>query len=268
MEAAHSSVRWAQKGQFHSVLNPGTFALFCLTSLLLPLLQGSWTLIREYQGANARDSYGDSASGLSDVTRRWSPRLGAIAAPGMGNGQVHVYSGATGGLFYSVLTPAPHDGFGRLIRDLGDLDGDGFHDFGVHANQWGDALCIYSGWDGSMIHYWQGIGPGGYGNRGQSIMAIGDADGDCVNEILVGDPGYTDAAGIRVGATFLYSGSTGSILARIEVPPVPNGDGGSFGAAVAGGADLDGDGIADFCATMDYDSPQFELFSGATRQSI
>lgn len=48
---------------------------------------------------------------------------------GLGEGAVHVFSGADGTLIYSVLGGMPYNSFGKVVAVVGDWTGDGFPDF-------------------------------------------------------------------------------------------------------------------------------------------
>jgi hypothetical protein len=130
--------------------------------------------------------------------------------------------------------------FGWSVAGLDDLDGDGVNDFavGIPASF---VVELRSGADGSLL--------GGSvtstldgtlvaGRFGESLANVGDVDGRGKADLLVGAP---QARG-GIGQAILFSGETQSALAIFsgEQP------GDAFGSAVAGGADLTGDGKADW----------------------
>src|SRR5207302_4060051 len=77
------------------------------------------------------------------------------------------------------------------------------------------------------------------GRFGSAVANAGDVDHDGVNDIIIGAPGASRA--------YVFSGRTGALLFTIASPAAPNAEKlPSFGYAVAGGQDVDGDGTPDF----------------------
>jgi hypothetical protein len=67
----------------------------------------------------------------------------------------------------------------------------------------------------------------------------GDVNHDGVDDVLIGAPGKSHA--------YVFSGATGALIFTITTPATPAAEKlPSFGFAVAGGQDVDGDGIPDF----------------------
>jgi hypothetical protein len=73
---------------------------------------------------------------------------------------------------------------------------------------------------------------------GMSVAAIGDIDGDGLSDALIGAPGHAGG-----GKAFVYTGDLGGTLGNVAWTDV--GGSGSFGMAVAGVGDSNGDGYAD-----------------------
>ncbi len=80
---------------------------------------------------------------------------------------------------------------------------------------------------------------------GAAVAGVPDADGDGVEDLLVGAPDENGPNGNRYGAgrAYLYSGATGALLHALR--SADDLDLREFGASVAGVPDLDGDGFGD-----------------------
>ncbi|MDQ6782863.1 MAG: hypothetical protein M3063_05355 [Actinomycetota bacterium] len=87
------------------------------------------------------------------------------------------------------------------------------------------------------------------GNLGLAVQSPGDLNGDGVNDQLVDASNLTVGGNVGQGREYLYSGSGGALLARID-DPVPQG-GATFGfqdAAPNSPGDINGDGVPDIYA--------------------
>ncbi|MBK6942190.1 MAG: FG-GAP repeat protein [Planctomycetes bacterium] len=192
-----------------------------------------------------------------------------------GNGAVHAYSGATGGLLF-IMVPSQIAGLthafahlGHAVRGVGDVTGDGKSELLV-----GDPDAVAGGvkTGGAALIRING-GPSSYtaltcvngGLSGSRIGAAissggvvfgqpGDFDDDGVPDFVVAAPGLSSGAG-QVQA---FSGATYSSLFTwdgvtalgVGVPPST-----VYGEAVAGAGDVDGDSIADLIIGAPY-APQ------------
>jgi len=117
--------------------------------------------------------------------------------------------------------------FGRALADLGDLDGDGLHELAI-AEASRSTVWIAAGRGDALV-------PVVVGGTPLSLARAGDLDGDGRSDLLVGDPAAEDGAGV----VRALSTRTGATLAKLRGPH----PGAAFGLRVAGGADLDGDGL-------------------------
>ncbi len=215
-----------------------------------------------YSGANgsllfqkdgtAGDNLGISVASAGDVNGdgRADYIIGAhLADPGgLGDaGSAYVYSGATGALLYQKDGAAIGDRLGVSVASAGDVNGDGRADFIVGADfadpgsrDTAGSAYVYSGATGSLLYQKDGAATGD--RLGLSVASAGDVNGDGRPDFIVGafvaDPGGLNAA----GSAYVYSGATGLLLYQMDGTTA----GDVFGARVAGGGDVNGDGKADF----------------------
>lgn len=157
-----------------------------------------------------------------------------------------IFSGANGAALFTFS-----DGFtefGGSVAGIGDVNGDGTPDVVVgsprfdpdmhgSSSQVGRAY-IYSGADGSLIRALTGEAAGD--RFGGAVGAAGDFNNDGRPDVIIGATG-ADAGGRSRGRAYVFSGADGSLLATFSGA----GDDDAFGYAVAGAADVNGDGFAD-----------------------
>ncbi|MGI8957490.1 MAG: FG-GAP-like repeat-containing protein [Chthoniobacterales bacterium] len=163
-------------------------------------------------------------------------------------GRTFVFSGATDTVLLTLDNPTPEENAraGTSVVSLGDVNSDGVPDIlaGAPGQNIGDltdvgVAYLYSGANGSLIRTLNHPDQGGSevnARFGSAVANAGDINGDGVADALIGAPGR--------GEAFVFSGKTGALLFTILSPTAEKLP--SFGSAVAGGKDLDGDGIPDF----------------------
>ncbi len=144
---------------------------------------------------------------------------------------------------------AMNERVGESLLGLGDVDGDGVPDVLTGAASWAEARGRVRGWSGATgTVLWTTDGSGAGDRLGSTLARVGDWDGDGFEDVAVGAPGSSGAPGeVRI-----LSAATGAPLAVFD--GLQAGD--SFGAAVAGGGDWDGDGVADVAVG----APDFDFF--------
>jgi hypothetical protein len=165
-------------------------------------------------------------------------------------GRVFACSGKDGSVLLTLDDPTAEENgrFGSAVASVGDVNHDGVPDILVgvpgkdtngHSNV--GIAYIFSGVDGSFIrtinHPFQGTDKKEDGAAfGSAVANAGDLNHDGVPEALISAPGG--------GQVFVFNVRTGGLIFTLNSPTKETEP--SFGAAVAGGLDLDGDGIPDF----------------------
>ncbi|MBL8898456.1 MAG: FG-GAP repeat protein, partial [Planctomycetes bacterium] len=127
----------------------------------------------------------------------------------------------------------------RATARAGDLDLDGTDDYliggALHSSRAGSVFAV-SAHTGNVL--WEAVVPDPF--RGMSLASIGDVNGDRVPDVACGIPhGMFGALSEYVA---VLDGWNGALIRGLRGAPEEN----SFGAAVVGVGDLDGDGRADF----------------------
>lgn len=165
------------------------------------------------------------------------------------SGEAFVFSGKDGSILFTLKAPEPAEGarFGFAVAALGDVNGDGTPDFAVGEPkrdidediQDTGAVYVFNGADGSLLRAAlppSQDGKEANGRFGAALADAGDINEDGGDDILVGAPGKS-----RV---YIVDGSSGAVVRAITSPVRENLP--SFGYAVAGGKDINGDGMLDF----------------------
>jgi hypothetical protein len=175
---------------------------------------------------------------------------------------------------------AADDAAGSVLASAGDVDGDGHDDVLVGAPYEGaggtDAGAAYlitgafSGTASLSTATAKLIGDAGE-RAGESLASAGDLDGDGHDDIVVGASGRATMGSNTGGAYVLLGPITGTlVLADQSYAIIAGGaSGDKLGFAVAGGRDVDADGVPDLLLGAPYQdsggtsSGSVYLFSGA-----
>ena len=166
-------------------------------------------------------------------------------------------------IFYGM---EDYESVGRYMDGLGDVNGDGFDDiiFGHPGYDCPELSCgaahVFLGpvsGELFMLHADVTVtGVQSFENVGRSVAGAGDVDGDGLNDVLVGAPGHDDSS----GAAYLLAGPIGEEASLAEPTATLMGEEESrTGFAVAGGGDVNGDGLADLLVG----APRFDRYRGA-----
>lgn len=178
-------------------------------------------------------------------------------------GSIDVFLGTAGGLenepAFTIAGKQTNAGFGSTVLGIPDVDGDGFDD--VLASEprgffddSGRVFAYHGNGDGTLAPGNIGCFPGGiecafvfafdfFANAGSALGSFDDLTGDGLPEILVGSPFVSSTAGGLIELFETYNGGSVSYPAMFSFRSTELGD--AFGAAVASGLDVTGDGIPD-----------------------
>ncbi|MCA9774084.1 MAG: FG-GAP repeat protein, partial [Myxococcales bacterium] len=205
-------------------------------------------ILHEFVGDSNGDRFGQSVAGNADINNDGVPDfiVGASADDngGFQSGMVRVFSGANGGVVYSI-DGNERDVLGFGVAGLADLNGDSFDEFvvGVRfddntAPDSGSAR-VFSGQTGMVLYEFNGDADEDH--MGTSVSEAGDVDGDGVSDIIVGAP--EDAAFMPdgIGYARVFSGATGNEIHTFHGAAIDD----DFGRSVSGVGDLNGDSRAD-----------------------
>jgi len=189
------------------------------------------------------DHFGWSVTGLEDVDGDQLPDLAVGAVDdddgGASAGTVRVFSGATGGVLYTLIGTQTNQLFGYAVAGVPDVSGDGLcelvagapHLVSLNNPATGEAR-LFDGATGALLYTWSGFQANDA--FGRAVASAGDVDGDLIDDVIVGAPQPT--AGQR-GYARVFSGADGSLL----YDWAGDSAGDLFGSAVAAAGDVNGD---------------------------
>jgi hypothetical protein len=176
--------------------------------------------------------------------------VGATHA-GTFHGAAHVFLGTPSGMFGDSFDIPGESASARaaVISSAGDVNGDGYSDVIVGApgsNTTGQAR-IYLGGPGPRFDVVADVtldGEVDFDSFGQAAASAGDINGDGFADVIVG-AFENDAGGQAAGRAYVYLGGAGSFDTAPDGTLTGTAVGESFGLAVAGAGDLNGDGYSD-----------------------
>ncbi len=197
-----------------------------------------------FEGEHPFDRFGHAVAGGGDLDGDGTTDLVIGAPTGTPpEGSVQARSGRSGALLWTRVGTEAGGRFGHSVDLLGDLDGDGYAEVVVGA-PYADPngpnsgrVVILSGADGTPRHELTGEA---WDHFGKSVCAIGDVDGDGLEEIACGAP-FADVGAFNTGSALVFSAASGERLFAVHGGTT----GDQLGSRVAAAGDVDGDGIPD-----------------------
>jgi hypothetical protein len=188
------------------------------------------TLNSQYDGDFGVGNFGAAVAPLADINADGTPDLivGASTEDVIQEDPVHIFGAAgrvhlisgTDGTILKTLTAPPSTALGRAVAPIGDVNYDGIPDViagapgtDLSTNQ-GGPVHVFSGAEGTELDSLASQSPGESTRFGREIADAGDADGDGVSDIIVGDR-FVDINGDSdVGRVYVYSGARLSLVAK------------------------------------------------------
>lgn len=175
------------------------------------------------------------------------------------DGAAYVYHGSPAGLSadpdWVRIGPAGDSEFGTALRSAGDVNGDSYADLLVGAPNFADgqsgegAIYLFYGSASGLSTEpdWVYQSDQAAARLGQALAPLGDVNRDGYADFAVGARGY-DQGKADNGAVFVFFGSSGGPGPVPDWSAYGEQSGDSFGFALDGAGDVDGNGYPDLLA--------------------
>ncbi len=179
--------------------------------------------------------FGNAIAGVADANGdgRGDVFVGAQGEGGGAEsaGRAHLYSGSTGQLIRTLISPNPELGgaFGVSVSGVPDVDGDEQNDLLVGAFR-EDGLAmdagrayLFGGATGGVLRTLESPNSQVQGFFGDTVAGVADVDGDGRGDLFISAPFEDPGEVADAGRAYLFSGSTGGgeIVVTIDFPAAP-----------------------------------------------
>ena len=209
----------------------------------IAILDPAFPLLYRFTGTDVwpSDNLGTALSAIDDINGDNVPDF-AISAPYDSTnftwGVVKLISGADGSVLRNIYAPQSSERniyFGGSIAAVDDINQDGYQDIVIGASG-GNAVFVYSGFDGSLILTISGSSED-Y-KLGHRVNGIDDINADGVPDIMAGL--ISDTTSLTQAAR-IYSGADGTVIREF----IMAGSGSADPPEVVSMGDINGDSISD-----------------------
>jgi hypothetical protein len=171
-----------------------------------------------------------------------------------GEGAAYVYHGSPSGLgslpVWATYGQQENAQYGFSVGTAGDVNGDGYDDVIVGANEYGagspGAAFVYFGSDSGLGYSvaWMASSNQDTSDYGFAVGTAGDVNGDGYDDVVVGAPEFENGES-REGKGFVYLGFSGGVVVTPTWEIEGNLADAFFGYAVGAAGDVNHDGFDD-----------------------
>jgi hypothetical protein len=171
----------------------------------------------EREGEEAGAAFGSALANAGDVDGDHVTDI-IVGAPG--EARVHVFSGQTGALLYTIVSPKMEllPSFGAVVAGGQDFSKDKKPDIVVGAPlQAGNrgAVYVYDGINGALIRRLKPAVDQAFAQFGAAIYASSDITGDRRADIIVGAPGENVSGVLGAGQAYVFDGVRGRLTTTL-----------------------------------------------------
>ena len=205
-------------------------------------------------------NFGDSVKSAGDINADGFDDLiigvSGFFGQAFNEGRAYIYLGSASGSQSNPVTLDPTDQqnayFGRSVASAGDINGDGFDDVIVGANEWDGEQP-----DEGRAYIYLGSASGLQSNPvtldptdqsaalfGSSVASAGDINADGFDDVIIGANGWNGQQ-TDEGRAYIYLGSASGLQSNpVTLDPTDQGNA-LFGNSVASAGDINGDDFDD-----------------------
>ncbi len=225
---------------------------------------------------SGNDDFGVSVSAAGDVNGDGFVDVIVGAQRKDSNGAAYVFLGATSGVAaapsWSTFGGAGNDQYGSSVSAAGDVNGDGFADVIVGAenapnnSKAGAAYVFHGSASGLAIDKswtFESDLTNAFLGGESGVSTAGDVNGDGYSDVVVGASRYEFGGGADQGRAWVFHGGPGGLSpvpAWFRDAPDPGGNG--YGQGVSTAGDVNGDGCSDVVVGAILDGGAF-LYLGS-----